>query len=156
MKFVKDGSPWGSAIGLRIETLGTAAIQATEEWFKIRGGQPAPRGGFYDLRVTAELWETYYYDHLSLMVVDHPAGTEVFVDERFAVPQPPRKGLVTDPPAPRPRPAAAAAGRRPRGGRGVWAGGRCAVPQPPLRVFVTAPPRPLAGATDHRGADVSG
>ncbi|HEY0100457.1 MAG TPA: ASPIC/UnbV domain-containing protein, partial [Pyrinomonadaceae bacterium] len=88
MKFVKDGSPWGSAIGLRIETLGTAAIQATEEWFKIRGDQLAPRGGFYDLRVTAELWETYYYDHLSLMVVDHPAGTEVFVDERFSVPPP--------------------------------------------------------------------
>ena len=89
MKFVKDGSPWGSAIGLRIETLGTAAIQATEEWFKIRGDQLAPRGGFYDLRVTAELWETYYYDHLSLMVVDHPAGTEIFVDERFSVPPPP-------------------------------------------------------------------
>jgi tetratricopeptide (TPR) repeat protein len=88
MKFVKDGSPWGSAIGLRIETLGTAAIQATEEWFKIRGDQLAPRDGFYDLRVTAELWETYYYDHLSLMVVDHPAGTEVYVDERFSVPPP--------------------------------------------------------------------
>lgn len=88
MKFVKDGSPWGSAIGLRIETLGTAAIQATEEWFKIRGDQLAPRGGFYDLRVTAELWETYYYDHLSLMVVDHPAGTEIYVDERFSVPPP--------------------------------------------------------------------
>lgn len=88
MKFVKDGSPWGSAIGLRIETLGTAAIQATEEWFKIRGDQLAPREGFYDLRVTAELWETYYYDHLSLMVVDHPEGTEVFVDERFSVPPP--------------------------------------------------------------------
>jgi tetratricopeptide (TPR) repeat protein len=88
MKFVKDGSPWGSAIGLRIETLGTAAIQATEEWFKIRGDQLAPRDGFYDLRVTAELWETYYYDHLSLMVVDHPAGTDVYVDERFSVPPP--------------------------------------------------------------------
>jgi tetratricopeptide (TPR) repeat protein len=88
MRFVKDGSPWGSAIGLRIETLGTAAIQATEEWFKIRGDQLAPRDGFYDLRVTAELWETYYYDHLSLMVVDHPAGTEVYVDEKFSVPPP--------------------------------------------------------------------
>ncbi|HEV7902662.1 MAG TPA: FG-GAP-like repeat-containing protein [Pyrinomonadaceae bacterium] len=100
MKFVKDGSPWGSAIGLRIETLGTAAIQATEEWFKIRGDQLAPREGFYDLRVTAELWETYYYDHLSLMVVDHPAGTEVFVDERFSVPPPALAIHTTDPPQP--------------------------------------------------------
>jgi tetratricopeptide (TPR) repeat protein len=100
MKFVKDGSPWGSAIGLRIETLGTAAIQATEEWFKIRGDQLAPRGGFYDLRVTAELWETYYYDHLSLMVVDHPAGTEVYVDERFSVPPPALAIHTTETPQP--------------------------------------------------------
>jgi tetratricopeptide (TPR) repeat protein len=100
MKFVKDGSPWGSAIGLRIETLGTAAIQATEEWFKIRGDQLAPRDGFYDLRVTAELWETYYYDHLSLMVVDHPAGTEVYVDERFSVPPPALAIHTTETPQP--------------------------------------------------------
>jgi tetratricopeptide (TPR) repeat protein len=100
MKFVKDGSPWGSAIGLRIETLGTAAIQATEEWFKIRGDQLAPRAGFYDLRVTAELWETYYYDHLSLMIVDHPAGTEVFVDERFSVPPPALAIHTTETPQP--------------------------------------------------------
>jgi Tfp pilus assembly protein PilF len=86
MSFVKDSVPWGSAIGLRIDTLGTARIGQTEEWFKIRGDQLAPREGFYDLRMTAELWETYYYDHLSLMVVDHPEGTDVFVDERFAVP----------------------------------------------------------------------
>lgn len=88
MSFVKDSVPWGSAIGLRIDTLGTASIQATEEWYKIRGDQLVPREGFYDLRITAELWETYYYDHLSLMVVDHPVGTGIFVDERFSVPPP--------------------------------------------------------------------
>src|SRR5262249_40204074 len=33
-----------------------------------------------------ELWETYYYDYLALMTVDHPAGTEIFTDERYAVP----------------------------------------------------------------------
>ncbi len=40
------------------------------------------------MRITAELWETHFFDHVSLMVVDHPADTEVFVDERFAVPPP--------------------------------------------------------------------
>ena len=45
--------------------------------------------GFYDVRITAELWETHYFDHMSLMVVDHQAGTEVFVDERFARMPPP-------------------------------------------------------------------
>jgi Tfp pilus assembly protein PilF len=89
MEFVKDAVPWGSAIGLRINTLGTARVEATEEWYKIGRDQLAPRDGYYDLRITAELWETYYYDHLSLMVVDHPEGTEIFVDERFVIPAPP-------------------------------------------------------------------
>ena len=93
MEFVKDAVPWGSAIGLRINTLGTASVAATEEWYKIGRDQLVPRDGYYDLRITAELWETYYYDHLSLMVVDHPVGTEIFVDERFVIP--PAKLAVT-------------------------------------------------------------
>ncbi|HEX8163633.1 MAG TPA: FG-GAP-like repeat-containing protein [Pyrinomonadaceae bacterium] len=93
MKFVKDAVPWGSAIGLRINTLGTARVEATEEWYKIGGGELAARDGHYDLRLTAELWETYYYDQLALMTVDHPRGTDVFVDERFVVP--PAKLAVT-------------------------------------------------------------
>ena len=93
MKFVKDTVPWGSAIGLRINTLGTARVEATEEWYKIGGDELVPRDGFYDLRVTAELWETYYYDQLALMTVDHPAGTDIFVDERFVIP--PAKLAVT-------------------------------------------------------------
>jgi Tfp pilus assembly protein PilF len=93
MKFVKDAVPWSSAIGLRINTLGTARVEATEEWYKIGREQLAPRDGYYDLRITAELWETYYYDQLSLMTVDHPIGTEIFVDERFVIP--PAKLAVT-------------------------------------------------------------
>jgi len=86
MQFVKDAVPWGSAIGLRINGLGAARVEATEEWYKIGRDQLAPRDGFYDLRITGELWETYYYDSLRLMAIDHPAGTEIFTDERFAVP----------------------------------------------------------------------
>lgn len=86
MEFVKDSVPWGSAIGLRINSLGTARIEATEEWYKIGRNELVPKDGFYDLRVTGELWEAYYYDYLALMTIDHPAGTEVFTDERFAVP----------------------------------------------------------------------
>jgi hypothetical protein len=51
------------------------------------------RDGFYDLRITAELWEVYYYDQLALMTVDHPVGTEIFVDERFVIP--PAKLAIT-------------------------------------------------------------
>ena len=48
----------------------------------------APRDGYYDLRITAELWEAFYIDDYSLMIVDHPKGTDVYSDERFAVPPP--------------------------------------------------------------------
>jgi tetratricopeptide (TPR) repeat protein len=94
MEFVKDAVPWGSAIGLRINTLGSAQIAATGEWYKIGRDQLVPHDGYYDIRVTAELWEVYYYDYLALMTVDHPAGTEVFVDERFVIP-PAKLGITT-------------------------------------------------------------
>ncbi len=32
------------------------------------------------------MWETYYYDQLALTAVDHPKGTEIYVDERFVIP----------------------------------------------------------------------
>jgi len=86
MEFVKDAAPWGSAIGLRINTLGSAKIAATGEWYKIGREQLVPHDGYYDVRITAELWEVYYYDYVGLMAVDHPPGTEVFVDERFVIP----------------------------------------------------------------------
>jgi len=91
--FVKDAVPWSSAIGLRINTLGTARVEATEEWYKIGRDELVPHDGFYDLRITAELWETYYYDYLALMTVDHPTGTDIFVDERFVIP--PAKLAIT-------------------------------------------------------------
>jgi hypothetical protein len=98
--FVKDAVPWGAALGLQIDSLGSSKIAATEEWYKISGDQLAPRNGYYDLRLTGELWETYYYDYLKLMVVDHPAGTEIYTDERFVVPS--VKLAITSTAAPHP------------------------------------------------------
>jgi len=94
MDFVKDAVPWGSAIGLRINTLGSANIATTGEWYKIGRDQLVPHDGYYDIRITAELWEVYYYDYLALMAVDHPQGTEIFVDERFVIP-PAKLGITT-------------------------------------------------------------
>ena len=94
MEFIKDAVPWGSAIGLRINTLGSADIATTGEWYKIGREQLVPHDGYYDLRITAELWEVYYYDYIALMAVDHPAGTEIFVDERFVIP-PAKLGFTT-------------------------------------------------------------
>jgi tetratricopeptide (TPR) repeat protein len=98
ISYVKDTAPWSPALGLRINAQVVAGIYQTEEWFKIPGDKIAPRDGFYDLRVTAELWEVYYIDHYSLMVVDHPQGTAIFTDERFAVPPPPLKIYATGAP----------------------------------------------------------
>jgi tetratricopeptide (TPR) repeat protein len=88
LRFVTDFL-WRSPLGLRINAQDTAGATQTEDRVKIRGDQLAARNGAYDLRITAELWETHFIDHASLLVVDHPEGTEVFVDERFARVAPP-------------------------------------------------------------------
>jgi len=90
MEFVTDVL-WKSPLGLRINAQDTAGVMTTEDWVKIRGDQLKPKDGFFDIRITGELWETHFFDHVSLMVVDHPADSEVYVDERFAFPTPPLK-----------------------------------------------------------------
>ena len=100
MSFVKDGAPWSPALGLHINAQAVAGIHQTEEWFKVPGEKLAPHDGIYDLRITAELWETFYIDHYSLKVVDHPEGTEIFTDERFAVDAPPLKIYTVTTPQP--------------------------------------------------------
>jgi Tfp pilus assembly protein PilF len=99
VKFVTDFL-WRSPLGLRINAQDTAGVGQTEDWIKIAGDRLAPREGYYDVRITAELWETHFWDHVSLMVVDHPAGTEVFVDERFARRPPELKVHPTGPTRP--------------------------------------------------------
>ncbi len=96
MGFVTD-LIWRSPLGLRVNAQLTADVLMTEDWVKLRGDQLIPRDGEYDLRVTAELWETHFFDLVSLLVVDHPEGSEVFVDERFAVPPPKLQAIATGP-----------------------------------------------------------
>jgi cytochrome c-type biogenesis protein CcmH/NrfG len=96
MAFVTD-LIWRSPLGLRINAHVTADASTTEDWVKIGGRQLVPRDGAYDMRITAELWETHFFDLVSLAVVDHPLGTEVFVDERFAIPAPALAPVVTGP-----------------------------------------------------------
>src|SRR5581483_841898 len=58
VQLVKDIGPWGAALGLNVNAQGKG-IYGTREWFNIRGNQLVPHDGFYDLRITAEYWETY-------------------------------------------------------------------------------------------------
>ncbi len=82
MKFVTDFL-WRSPLGLRINAQDTAGVTQTEDWVKIEGDELVSRDGFYELNITGELWETFFFDHVGLLVVDHPLDTEIFVDERF-------------------------------------------------------------------------
>ncbi len=99
MKFVTDFI-WRSPLGLRINAQDTAGVVQTRDWVKVRGDQLKARDGFYNLRITADLWETHFFDEIKLMTVDHPAGTEVNVDERFSIPPPPLAVQAMTPPQP--------------------------------------------------------
>jgi hypothetical protein len=44
------------------------------------------KDGHYSLQLTAELWETAYFDQVQLMVIDHPDSVDIYVDERFTPP----------------------------------------------------------------------
>ena len=75
---------WRSPLGM-ITSIGSVAPDQTEDYVKIPDFM-APKDGVYSLQITEELWETAYFDLVKLMAVDHPAGTEIFVDERYALP----------------------------------------------------------------------
>ncbi len=67
-KLVKDAPPWSPALGLKINAQETYGILATEEWFKVPGAALKPTNdNFYELRITAEYWESYYIDQYSLL-----------------------------------------------------------------------------------------
>lgn len=87
IRFVTDFL-WRTALGLRINAQEGTNVMHGIDWVKIDGDALQPVDGMYDVRITAELWETHFFDHVALMVVDHPAETEVLIDERFAVPPP--------------------------------------------------------------------
>ena len=95
--FIKDFL-WRSPLGMRINAQVTAGVSQTEDWILIRGDELASRDGYYDIRITSELWETQFVDWVELMVVDHPADVAAFVDERFAMRQPELRVIPTGTP----------------------------------------------------------
>jgi tetratricopeptide (TPR) repeat protein len=87
VQFITDAL-WRSPLGLRINAQETAGVIQTLDRVRIPGDKLANNDGIYDVRITAELWETHFFDYVDLVAVDHPVGTEVFVDERFVFPAP--------------------------------------------------------------------
>ena len=77
---------WRSALGMSIMQGVYGHHGTADDYFKIAGDQMAPDDGFYRLSFTEELWETSYLDLCRLLVVDHPVGTEIHVDEKCLMP----------------------------------------------------------------------
>lgn len=91
--FVKDFI-WRSPLGMRINSQDTAGVEQTEDWILIPGERLTAHDGAYEIRITAELWETHFFDHISLMIVDHPESVRVVVDERFVPTQQPKLEVI--------------------------------------------------------------
>lgn len=76
---------WRAPLGL-ITSMGFVAPDETRDFVKISGQQMQPKSGKYSIQITEELWETAYFDEVKLIAVDHPAVTDIFVDEQYIPP----------------------------------------------------------------------
>ncbi len=79
------------------EVLGVAPLGASmgggqffpvdhDEYLWIDGKNLVPRNGFHEIRITEELREIAYLDHVKLFAVDHPENVEIFTNEKFKGP----------------------------------------------------------------------
>ena len=76
---------WRAPLGL-VTSMGFVAPDETRDFVKISGTQIQPKNGKYSIQITEELWETAYFDEVKLIAVDHPVGTDIFVNEQYIPP----------------------------------------------------------------------
>lgn len=95
---------WRSPLGM-VTPMGFLAAAETADYVKIPGELMKPKGDFYSIQVTEELWETAYFDLVKLLVIDHPIGTQIFVDEKYTPPPFPAFEIYTAKEIHRPRTA---------------------------------------------------
>lgn len=76
---------WAAPIGLQF---GKGIVAPCRDWeyLKIDGDRFKAKDGFYELRITEELWEAGYFDLVELIAVDHPAEIEIFSNEKVGPP----------------------------------------------------------------------
>ena len=68
-----------------LESPGVRNVPDPDEYVRITDRQLRERNGRYELRVTNELEEVLFVDHVKLLAVTHPADVEVFPDEGMRV-----------------------------------------------------------------------
>ena len=94
----------GSSFEFITDVLGVAPLGASDgdgsyfpvdhdEFVSIPGRALKPHDGYYDVRITEELSEVSYLDQIRLFAVDHPAGTEIYTNEKFKGPPYPEDRL---------------------------------------------------------------
>ncbi|MCY3743450.1 MAG: FG-GAP-like repeat-containing protein, partial [Candidatus Poribacteria bacterium] len=76
---------WRAPLGL-VTSMGFVAPDETKDFVKIPRTQIQPKSGRYSIQITEELWETAYFDEVKLIAVDHPVGTDIFVNEQYTPP----------------------------------------------------------------------
>ncbi len=76
---------WAAPLGLQVAR-NVVAPDRPWEYLKIYGSGLKPRDGFYDFRITEELWEVAYFDQVELTAVDHPADVQVWTNEKVGPP----------------------------------------------------------------------
>ncbi len=86
-----------------------------DEWVKIDGSKLRAKDGYMSVRFGEPMEEVNYIDQLRMVAVDHPAGIDVYPDERFLDDPPFASGKTVATSAPHP-----AAGAWDNEGRDVW------------------------------------
>lgn len=72
---------WASPIGLQLAE-NVIAPARNWEYLKIPAEQLVAVGDEYQLRITEELWETAYFDHVQLIAVDHREDVDIYSNEK--------------------------------------------------------------------------
>jgi hypothetical protein len=76
---------WNAPLGLQVAK-GKVLPDRRWEYLLVPGKYMQPHENAYELRITEELWETAYFDHVALMHVDHPERIEVYSNEKVGPP----------------------------------------------------------------------
>ncbi|HXG82798.1 MAG TPA: FG-GAP-like repeat-containing protein [Pyrinomonadaceae bacterium] len=67
----------------------------SDEFVRITSDQLKPKNGRYEIRVTNELEEVLFLDHLKLVAVEHDANAEVYPNEGLGIPTAGKRILYT-------------------------------------------------------------
>ncbi len=57
-----------------------------DEYVQIPGSALKPKGGKFEVHITEELHEVSYLDQVRLIAVDHPAGLDIYTNDKFKSP----------------------------------------------------------------------